>query len=312
MWEDAIHLAISRMASELRHQDVMHIQPMGEQAFNSRIEYGDLAGTGVCRMTVTPHRFQRALRRDAALDGSPLILVIQSRNSSQFEQCGRSGMLSPGDWCLLDTRWPFRWSSPSGSEQIILRIPRPTDSDPDDVLVRGIARRCDGKIGMGRVLHAMVVEGFGQMHRLASYSAMGLANAITATMWHALREQLDWPAPNQMRDIQCARIKAWIEPRLQDTDLSVESVARGCGMSPRSVHRAFSAEPAGSVSNYIWQRRLAQCATALKSPAEADRSITDIALSWGFSNASHFSRVFKAGFGISPRDFKANAARRLR
>ncbi|MDP9900896.1 helix-turn-helix domain-containing protein [Variovorax ginsengisoli] len=311
MWEDAIHAVISRMSVDLRHQDVMQTQSVGDQAFSGHIEYGDLAGTRVCRMTVTPHRFQRALRQDAATAANPLILVLQVRNSSYFEQCGRSGVLSPSDWCVLDTRWPFKWNSLAGNEQIIVRIGRPSDADLGDLVARGMARRCDGKIGVGRVLHAMVGEGFGQMHRLASYSAMGLANAIVATMWNGLREQLELPAAHQPRDIQCTRIKAWIDTRLSDADLSVEAIAHGCGMSPRSVHRAFATDPAGSVSNYIWQRRVMQCAMVLRSPAEATRSITDVALSWGFSNASHFSRVFKTHLGMSPREFKANASHRL-
>lgn len=307
-WEDLIYAAIGRTPIELRGQEITHTQPVGTHAFRGRIEYGDLAGTGVCRMTVTPHRFQRALRRDASVEASPLILVVQLRNSSHFAQCGRSGLLSPSDWCLLDTRGPFEWTSPGGSEQIIISIPRPIDDDLEGLMARGVAQRCDGKTGAGRVLQAMVGEGFRQMHRLAAYSAMGIANAITATMWNALREQLESPAATPASDVQCARIKAWIEARLSDADLSVDAIAQGCGMSPRSVHRAFRADPAGTVSNYIWQRRVAQCATDLRSPAEAKRSITDVALSWGFSNASHFSRVFRASLGTSPSDFRASAA----
>lgn len=64
--------------AELHHQDIMQTRSVGQQAFNGRIDYGDLAGTGLCRMTVTPHRFERALRRDAAFADSPLILVLQS------------------------------------------------------------------------------------------------------------------------------------------------------------------------------------------------------------------------------------------
>lgn len=309
MWEEVIHAAVGRTPRELRHREVMRIQAMDAHAFRGRIEYGDLAGTGLCRMTVTPHRFQRALRRDASRETGPLILVVQVRNSSHFAQCGRSGVLSPCDWCLLDTSDPFEWKSFAGSEQIIMSIQRPADEDLGDLMARGIAQRCDGKTGAGRILHAMVGEGFSQMHRLAAYSAMGIANAITATMWNALREQLELPAASQARDIQCARIKAWIEARLSDADLSVDAIAQGCGMSPRSVHRAFCTDPAGTVSNFIWQRRVARCAADLRSPAGAKRSITDVALSWGFSNASHFSRVFRANLGTSPRAFKAGLAK---
>ena len=35
-----------------------------------------------------------------------------------------------------------------------------------------------------------------------------------------------------------------------------------------------------------------------------NRSITDIALSWGFSDPSHFGRRFKQAYGMSPRDYR--------
>lgn len=307
-WETAIHTGISRMPVELRHRDVMQIQPVGEQAFSGRIEYGDLAGTGLCRMTASPHRFQRALREGASPASSPLILVIQVKNSSYFEQRKRSGMLSPGDWCLLDTCWPFGWNSLSGCEQIIMSVQRPADSGLGDLIERGAARRCDGKTGAARILHTMLAEVMGQLHHLAPYSAKGLADALTATTWHAMQEQLEAPAPILPRDIQCNRLKAWIEARLTEPDLSVETIAKGFGMSARSIHRVFSNDAAGSVSNYLWQRRVVLCAAALKNPAEAHRSITDIALSWGFSSSSHFSRVFRNQLGISPRGYRAEVS----
>ncbi|MES2942298.1 MAG: helix-turn-helix domain-containing protein [Pseudomonadota bacterium] len=306
-WETAIHTGISRMPVEQRHQDVMHIEPVGEQGLRGQIDYGDLAGMGLCRMTVSPHRFRRALRKDASLATSPLILVIQVRHSSYFEQRERRGMLSPGDWCLLDTYWPFGWNSLSGCEQIIMRLQRPADPALADLMVRGIARRCDSKTGAARILHTMVEEVMGQLHHLAPYSAKGLAGSITATAWHALQEQLEAPAPMLPRDIQCGRLKDWIETRLAEPDLSVQTIAQGCGMSARSVHRVFSSDAAGSVSNYLWQRRVVLCAAALKNPAEAHRSITDIALSWGFSSSSHFSRVFRSQLGMSPRSYRAEA-----
>ncbi|ABM35926.1 helix-turn-helix domain-containing protein [Polaromonas naphthalenivorans] len=305
MWEDAVHTGIGRMPAELRHQEVIHLLPVGAQAFSGRIDYGDLAGTGLCRMTASPHRFQRALREGASLAASPLILVIQVKNSSYFEQRERSGMLSPGDWCVLDTYRPFGWNSASGCEQIIMTIQRPADSGLGDLIARGAAQRCDGKTGAARILQAMVSEVMGQIHHLAPYSAGSLASALTATAWNALQEQLEAPAPILLRDTQCSRLKAWIETRLAEPDLSVDTIAQGCRMSARSVHRAFSSDPTGSVSSYLWQRRVVQCAAALKNPQEMHRSITDIALSWGFSSSSHFSRVFRSTLGVSPRSYRA-------
>lgn len=305
MWENAVHTGISRMPVDLRHQDVMDIQAVGGQAFSGHIDYGDLAGTGLSRITATPHRFRRALRKDSPLSNSPLILVIQVRHSSYFEQAGRGGMLNPGDWCLLDTYWPFGWNSLSGCEQIVMNLPRPADPELADLITRGISRRYDSKKGTARVLHSMLAEVMGQLHNLSPYSAKGLAGSLGTTTWHALQEQLEAPATLVQRDTQCCRLKAWIESRLADPALTVETIASGCGMSVRSVHRAFSGDTAGTVSNYLWQRRVVLCANALKSPAESHRSITDIALSLGFSSSSHFSRVFRSRLGVSPRCYRA-------
>ncbi|WLA44166.1 AraC family transcriptional regulator [Bradyrhizobium elkanii] len=49
---------------------------------------------------------------------------------------------------------------------------------------------------------------------------------------------------------------------------------------------------------WLWQQRLAGAYQAL---AERRFShVTDVALSFGFSDVSHFSRAFKAAFGRSP------------
>ena len=57
----------------------------------------------------------------------------------------------------------------------------------------------------------------------------------------------------------------------------------------------------------IQRRRLEACLRDLRHPAHAQRSVTDIALSWGFSNSAHFSRAFRAHVGCSPSEYRARA-----
>jgi len=76
-------------------------------------------------------------------------------------------------------------------------------------------------------------------------------------------------------------------------------------MSLRSVHRAFATDPAGSASRYVWMRRVERCADDLRDPGQAHRPITDICFSWGFNSTSHFSRLFKERFGVTPRGYRA-------
>jgi len=90
---------------------------------------------------------------------------------------------------------------------------------------------------------------------------------------------------------------------LRRADLSPEMIARGVGLSPRRVHELFGSEET-SLMRWICQERLRRCRDELAAPALRNRSVAEIAFSWGFTSQAHFSRAFRAHTGISPRDFR--------
>lgn len=98
------------------------------------------------------------------------------------------------------------------------------------------------------------------------------------------------------------RIRMFIEKRLDDPQLSPSMIARAHSISVRYLHLLFS-ERGVTVGGWVRLRRLAQCRVAL-TDVRKDRTITEIAMKWGFSEAAHFSRSFKAAFGISPNAFR--------
>jgi AraC-like DNA-binding protein len=55
------------------------------------------------------------------------------------------------------------------------------------------------------------------------------------------------------------------------------------------------------VANWILQKRLERCRSDIETAAFSMRSLSDIAFSWGFSDASHFSRAFRKHYGVSPK-----------
>jgi transcriptional regulator GlxA family with amidase domain len=154
-------------------------------------------------------------------------------------------------------------------------------------------------------LQGALREAFSQLAHLHGAGEAGLRRALIGMAWDALREQLEAPPRPAHQDLLCARVKSFVESRLEDPDLSVESIAQACGMSVRSLHRAFAADPAGSVSHYVWMGRLRHCAADLRDPTQAHRTITDICFAWGFNSSSHFSRIFKGELGVAPRDYRA-------
>ena len=136
--------------------------------------------------------------------------------------------------------------------------------------------------------------------------------AIATMTWDALHEQIETPPMIGCRDELSMRVKTYIEAQLAVPEFSVERIAHACTISVRGLHRLFAEDPAGSVSSYLWQRRLIRCADALRDPSRAHLSITDVCFSYCFSSSSHFSRLFKDRFGVPPVRYRVELACPLR
>ncbi|HEY3684402.1 MAG TPA: helix-turn-helix domain-containing protein [Streptosporangiaceae bacterium] len=95
----------------------------------------------------------------------------------------------------------------------------------------------------------------------------------------------------------------YIDSHLEYGDLSAKQLASTHGISVRTVHRLF-AETGESLGDVVRRRRLARARAELA--ASHDTTITAIAARWGFADASHFSRLFKECYGMSPRDYRVN------
>lgn len=99
------------------------------------------------------------------------------------------------------------------------------------------------------------------------------------------------------------RVVAHIRQCLSDPQLSPERIAQACGLSVGYLHRIFRAGGL-SVESFIFDQRLEKCRDLLASAQYSHRSIAELAYQVGFAHPSHFSRLFKQRFGMSPRDFR--------
>ena len=109
-----------------------------------------------------------------------------------------------------------------------------------------------------------------------------------------------WTAPVA---VLLLRTMTFIERHLGDAALTPGRIADAQHISTRYLHKLFEAEGT-TVSAWIRHRRLHRCSNDLRDPALAGRSVSAIAARWGLPDAAHFSRLFRAAFGVSPRDFR--------
>lgn len=109
--------------------------------------------------------------------------------------------------------------------------------------------------------------------------------------------------PAAVRAAHLHRVRQTIELLLAEPELSLRRVAEAEGVSTRYLQKLFAA--AGeSFSRYVRLRRLERCRLDLASPRHAASSISEIAFRWGFNGSAHFSRAFRAQYGVAPREYR--------
>jgi len=102
-----------------------------------------------------------------------------------------------------------------------------------------------------------------------------------------------------------------IEQRLPDPHLGLRQIADEYGISTRQVQDLFAAgsDNLDSFNAYLRQRRLERARADLANPFHDQLSISEICYRWGFNSTQYFSRTFRKRYGISPREYRARAAR---
>lgn len=99
-------------------------------------------------------------------------------------------------------------------------------------------------------------------------------------------------------DEQVQQVIQYINSNL-DSDLSITSLSTRFYINKYYLMHKFKANTGYSIHNYVNNKRLQKCATAIK----AGMSPSDAASECGFNDYSSFIRAFSKMFGLSPRKY---------
>lgn len=101
--------------------------------------------------------------------------------------------------------------------------------------------------------------------------------------------------------LQRERVLAYMRRQLGDPDLDVDSIAVGCHVSRRTLHRLFEGTGQTAMSHL---RTLRVDAAQRLLANQADLSIESIAREVGFANDTHFYRSFRSVTGATPGEYR--------
>ena len=85
-----------------------------------------------------------------------------------------------------------------------------------------------------------------------------------------------------------------------DHNWSLAELAHAANLNERKLKEGFKTLFGNSVHAYLQEKRMQAAAQMLSS---TELSITEVVMQTGYANPSHFSKLFRRHFGMSPREF---------
>ncbi|WP_172318387.1 AraC-like ligand-binding domain-containing protein [Paraburkholderia solitsugae] len=252
-------------------------------------------------------KVNRTSEHIARSQADPVKLIVPLSGAITISQDKKHTVVRPGQFYLVDPVRPYQEQIIEGLTFHWAHIPREAVTSRIGRIEQVTATAFSNRSPYGRLstdfIHSIShvldsVEGAAAEH----ISAVAL-DLFTMACW----EQTDKLQPRSTihRSALRHRAKAFIDEHLSDPDLTLGDVAAALGISTRYVG-GLLVEGGIAYRQYVLDQRLARCARDLIDPRMGQQSVTCIAFSCGFNDGAHFSRAFKAAYGMSPRDYRAS------
>jgi AraC-like DNA-binding protein len=279
--------------------------PVPEGFFGS-VTNSSLCGIQFSNVQSGPQHVVRTRSRIAQSDLDYFLLSLQVRGQGMLAQDGRTAILKPGDFTLYDTTRPYDLSFKEDFNQLVLRLPREIVSDRLTDTEQLTALCISGAHGVGRLASTFLHQLHQQLDEIDPLSVARLHASVVDLLATALGEQRGTKAcrNSESQVLQRRRICAFIDRNLANPDLNCAMIAAEHRVSERYLRKLFEGS-AMSVSEWIWSRRLDQARRDLADPLRAHISVTAIGYDVGFKDGAHFSRAFRAKFGVTPSTCRA-------
>lgn len=273
--------------------------------FHGRLRSRVLDELSVVEVTANSHKVLRTPALITRSDRLYYKLNLQLSGTGILVQDNREATLRPGDLAVYDTHRPYTLEFDDDFRTLVLMFPHDALDLPPDSVTDLTAVRFAGDAGIGRMISPFMVQLADNLELLSGPSGHRLAhNAVDllATLFDSELRSENGPQRGHHGEL-LARIRQHIDANLGDPELSPAAIAAAHFISTRHLHSIFH-DAGTTVAGWIRARRLERCRRDLRDPLQADRAVGAIATRWGFTDAAHFSRVFRSAFGVPPSTYR--------
>jgi AraC-like DNA-binding protein len=247
------------------------------------------------------------------LDGFYL-LQIPLEGGAEITNGRETYLSTPDRAAILNPQLPTRMTWEEGTRQVLVQISRRAMQDhlaghlgaPSDRPLT-FDGPLDLREGAGAALRRLVMWLVAEADAGSPPIGPGLmAQQIESTVLSGLLEA------RHDHQAQIARVKSAPRPRHLrlaegfieahlDQQITLEDVASAAGICPRGLQMAFRHHRGTTPLSFWRDARLARAHADLLAAPPGTR-VTEIALRWGFTHFGRFSELYRARYGLSPRD----------
>ncbi|MFI2371864.1 helix-turn-helix domain-containing protein [Streptomyces sp. NPDC018833] len=284
----------------------LHITPDTDTPFRGRLTTDRLGCLQISTVEADANRVRRTRGLIAKADRAQLSVGLQGRSPGLVAQDGKEAFLNPGDLAFYDTTRPYSLGFAEHFRMQVFSIPRQALGLREADLHRLTALPLRPGTGTAALVASFLARLAAEATTYPPHIGDLLARNAVDLLGTLVAERLGRATAGTADSAGAAlrlRIQSFIDRHLADPDLSPQTIAEAHHLSVRYVHRLFQDEGT-TVSRWIQHRRLEACRRELGRGGPA---VAAVAHRFGFTSPSHFSRVFRAAYGMSPREWRAMA-----
>lgn len=270
-----------------------------EETFYNRLEGYNLGGVVFAECQGVAQRFDRGLPQIVG-DGSESLMLVLDLDGGAWrgDYDGRLASSEAGAIRVVDMTRPFSLTT-GPYRTLYMFLPRAhLEPQAADMDFHGLV--ISDQVGSGRLLAAHMRTLWDTIEDMTSSDAAIAAKAAATLMSGAILSRCE-SARGGARPVEKMLLttgRQYIQQRLADTDLTPEAVREHLGVSRSLAYKVFA--PVGGISAFIQGRRLDQAFDAILQDRAEQQTLAEIAYRHGFRSDAHFSRAFRARFGVTP------------
>jgi len=254
----------------------------------------------ISEVSASQHVVERTPELIARADRHYYKMSVMLAGTGLLVQDNREAVLRPGDLAIYDTHRPYSLVFDDDFRTLVLMFPQQLIDLPVDMVGQLTAVTMSGHDGLGAMITPFVAQFAANLEHFTGSTGTRLAHSTLDLVTTMLANELDLGrTPTNGHQTLVRQIHRFIDENLGSPDLGPAQIAAAHFISTRHLHGIFR-ENGTTVSSWIRSRRLERCRRDLLDPVYADRPVAAIASRWGFVDAAHFSRVFKAAYDRSP------------